>query len=191
MYYHRVKNRKIIISIWEFTRLYLVRVLIARNRLPFWQFVTKLSNRATFDALAFLVIKCFGHLSIGPILGDKDPWREGNIHETLIRCPMSSLSCVSVFPRATEHIFWPRNHYFQLTDPWDMRKKRIFFSKFSSLRFLYAFFDFFPFITLVIFWFQSTGHSFSPRDVIFGLREPCTTRNWRPLTFFENSIFYG
>ena len=122
-----------------------MRVPIARNRLPFWQFVTKLSNRATFDALAFLVIKCFGHLSIGPILGDKDPWREGNIHETLIRCPMSSLSCVSVFPRATEHIFWPRNHYFQLTDPWDMRKKRIFF-KILFFSTFYRYFYFFPLI---------------------------------------------
>ena len=34
-----------------------------------------------------------------------------------------------------------------------------------------------PYITLVFFWFQDTGHSFSPRNVIFGLREPCTIRN--------------
>ena len=31
-------------------------------------------------------------------------------------------------------------------------------------------------ITLVNFWFQATGHSFSPRDVIFVLRGPFTIR---------------
>ena len=53
------------------------------------------------------------------------------------------------------------------------------------------FLDFFPYtsITLVIFWFQATGHRFSPRNVMFGLREPCTIIDWRLLTFFENSIF--
>ena len=50
---------------------------------------------------------------------------------------------------------------------------------------------FFPYITLVNFWFQASGHSFSPRIVIFGLSEPCTIENWRLLKFFENSIFYG
>ena len=30
---------------------------------------------------------------------------------------------------------------------------------------------FFPYITLVNFWFQASGHSFSPRIVIFGLSE--------------------
>ena len=53
--------------------------------------------------------------------------------------------------------------------------------KFSYLRFLWAFFDFCPYITFVNFLFQATGHSFSPRNVIFGLREPCTKRNWRLL----------
>ena len=38
-------------------------------------------------------------------------------------------------------------------------------------------FDFFPYITLVFFLFQGTGHNFSPRNVIFGLREPCTIEN--------------
>ena len=27
--------------------------------------------------------------------------------------------------QATTHIFWPRNLIFGLSDPWDMRKKRI------------------------------------------------------------------
>ena len=40
-----------------------------------------------------------------------------------------------------------------------------------------AFFDFFPYMTPVFFLFQATGHSFSSRNVIFGLREPCTIRN--------------
>ena len=38
-------------------------------------------------------------------------------------------------------------------------------------------FVFSPYITLVNVWFQATGHNFSPRNVIFGLREPCTIRN--------------
>ena len=46
-------------------------------------------------------------------------------------------------------------------------------------------------VRLVIFCFQATGHSFSCRNMIFGLRELCTIGNWRLLTFFENSIFYG
>ena len=37
-------------------------------------------------------------------------------------------------------------------------------------------FRFFPYITLVNFWFQATGHTFSPRYVIFGLRGPFTIR---------------
>merc|ERR1711923_179415 len=87
--------------------------------------------------------------------------------------------CLSVCAQATGHTFWPRYLIFGLSDPWDMRKKRIFFV-FRNLHF-YAFyrhfFDFFPYITLVNFWFQATRHSFSPRNMIFGLREPCTIRN--------------
>ena len=44
------------------------------------------------------------------------------------------------------------------------------------LRFLLAFFVFFPYITLVNICFQYTGHSFSPSDLIFGLGGPFTTR---------------
>ena len=36
---------------------------------------------------------------------------------------------------------------------------------------------FLTYITLVNICFQATGHSFSPRNVIFGLREPCTIKN--------------
>ena len=64
------------------------------------------------------------------------------------------------------------------------------FSKFSFLPFLWAFFDFFPYITLVNFCFQSTGHSFWLRDVIFWLIWPFTNRKKRLLKHFENSIFY-
>ena len=35
----------------------------------------------------------------------------------------------------------------------------------------------------------STGHNLSPMYVIFWLRERCTIRNGRLLTFFENSCF--
>ena len=35
---------------------------------------------------------------------------------------------------------------------------------------------YFPYITLVNFCFQATGHSFSPRDMIFGLRGPFNIR---------------
>ena len=51
------------------------------------------------------------------------------------------------------------------------------FSKFSFVTLFMDIFRFFPYITLVNFGFQATGHSFSPRNVIFGLREPSTTRN--------------
>ena len=53
---------------------------------------------------------------------------------------LSVCLCVrpSVRERATGHTFTPRNLIFGLNDPWDMRKKKIFFcfSKFSFLRFL-------------------------------------------------------
>ena len=78
----------------------------------------------------------------------------------------------------------------RLSDPWDMRKKNAFFRNFRFYAF-YRHFSIFPYITLVNFWFQASGHSFTPRIVIFGLSERCTIENWRLLKFFENSIFYG
>ena len=36
-------------------------------------------------------------------------------------------------------------------------------------------------IILVNYLFQATGHSFSHRNVIFGLREPCTIKIEGPL----------
>ena len=86
------------------------------------------------------------------------------------------------------HIFWPRNLIFGLSHPWDMRKKHIFcFSKCSFLHFLWALFEFFPLYNTSIFLFQ-VCYGFSPRNVIFRLREPCTIQTWRLLTLFENSI---
>ena len=95
--------------------------------------------------------------------------------------------CVSVCRRATEHIFWPRNLIFGLSNHWDMRKKRIsfVFRNFQFYAFYRRFSIFFSYITLVKFWFQGTGHSFSPRNRIFGLREPCTIRNWRLWIFLK------
>ena len=64
-----------------------------------------------------------------------------------------------------------------------------FFEIFIFLRFSLAFFDIFPYITLINLWFHATRHSFSPRNVIFGLREPCTV--WKLKTFenFQNFHF--
>ena len=52
---------------------------------------------------------------------------------------------------------------------------KVFFFFFTTLPPHYS--RFFPHITLVNFGFHATGVSFSPRNVIFGLREPCTIRN--------------
>ena len=112
---------------------------------------------------------------IGSILDER--LKEKN-PETLKGCPQQSL-CVSVCVCGLQgHIFWPRNLIFGLNDPWDMRKKRIFlFFEIFIFTLFMDIFRFFPYITLVNFCFQATGHNFSPRDMIFGLREPCTIRN--------------
>jgi len=100
--------------------------------------------------------------------------------------------CVSLCTRATDHSFRVRNLIFGLSDPWNIRKKRFFlFFEIFIFTLSIGLFRFFPYITLVHFLFQATGHIFSPRNVIFGLREPCSIQNWRLLTFFENSIFHG
>ena len=57
------------------------------------------------------------------------------------------------------------------------RKKSIFFIEIFIFTLFIGIFRFFPYITLVNFWFQASGHSFSPRIVIFGLSEPCTIEN--------------
>ena len=46
-----------------------------------------------------------------------------------------------------------------------MRKKRIFlFFEIFIFTLFIGIFQFFPYITLVNFWFQATGHSFSPNE---------------------------
>ena len=58
-----------------------------------------------------------------------------------------------------------------------MRKNAFFLEIFIPTLFI-GIFRFFPYITLVIFFcFQATGHSFSCRNMIFGLRESCTIGN--------------
>ena len=136
-------------------------------------------------------------LLIGPILDERlkgkilKPWKGALSSQSV--CPSVCLSVrLSVCERATGQTFWPRNLIFGLSDPWDMRKKRIFlFFEIFIFTLFIGIFRFFPYITIVNFWFQASGHSFSPRIVIFGLSEPCTIENWRLLTFFENSILYG
>ena len=76
----------------------------------------------------------------------------------------------------------------KILKPWKGVHSFLFFEIFIFTLFI-GIFQFFPYITLVNLCFQATGHSFSCRNMIFGLREPCTIRNWRLLTFFENSIF--
>ena len=90
----------------------------------------------------------------------------------------SYITLVKFWFQGTGHSFSPRNLIFGLSDPWDMRKKRffLFFEIFIFTLFI-GIFRFFPYITLVNFWFQASGHSFSPRIVIFGLSEPCTIEN--------------
>ena len=131
-------------------------------------------NQPVFPVTYMLIIR--------PILDNRlkekilKPWK----------CAQSSHSvCVCVCTRATDHSFWVRNLIFGLSDPWNIRKKRIFlFFEIFIFTLFIGIFRFFPYIPLVNFLFQATGHSFSPRNVIFGLREPCSIENWRLLTFF-------
>ena len=116
-----------------------------------------------------------------------------NWTDTLKGCPLFSRSCVSIRPFAgyISHL-WPRNLYFWLEWSFGHEKEThfLFFEIFILTLFI-GIFRFFSLYNTSIFCFQATGHNFSPRDMIFGLREPCTIENWRLLTFFENSIFYG
>ena len=126
------------------------------------------------------------HILIGPILDDRlkeNSWNPERVPSVVTLCVCLSVClcvCLCVCAQATGHTFWPRNLIFGLSDPWDMRKKRIFlFFEIFIFTLFIGIFRFFPYITLVNFWFQASGHSFSPRIVIFGLSEPCTIENWR------------
>ena len=119
-------------------------------------------------------------LLIGPILHDR-------LKEKLLKSGKGALCFHFRVCPSVRHTFWPRNLIFGLSDPWDMRKKTHFFLFFEIVIFT-PFFDFrfFPYITLVNFCFQATGHSFSPSNVIFW---PLEIK--RLLNCFENSMFYG
>ena len=77
------------------------------------------------------------------------------------------------------------------------RPKNYFFcfSKFSFLRFLQTFFDFFSYTTLVNFCLsvcpRATGHTFWPRNLIFGLNDPWDMRKKSFFLFFRNFHFYA
>ena len=79
--------------------------------------------------------------------------------------------CLCVCSRATEHTCWPWNLIFGLNDPWDMKKKLflLMFEIFIFTLFI-GIFQLCPYIALLHFGFPATGHSYSHRDVIFGLR---------------------
>ena len=133
----------------------------------------------------------------GPILDDRlkekslRPWKGAlSIHFRVCVSVCLSVS-LCLCTRATDHSCWGRNLIFGQSDPWDIRKKRtfLFFEIFIFTLFI-GIFRFFPYITLVNFWFQATGHSFSPGNMIFGLREPCIIRNWRLLLFFSLSDLF-
>ena len=114
-----------------------------------------------------------------------------NWTDTLKGCPLFSRSCVSIRPFAgyISHL-WPRNLYFWLE--WSLgheKETHFLFFEIFILTLLLAFFIF-P-ITLVTFCFQATGHSFSPRNVVFGLRGPYTIRKLRLLKITENYFFYS
>ena len=56
----------------------------------------------------------------------------------------------------------------------EKKKHFLFFGIFIFTLFI-GIFRFFPYIILVNFSFQATGHSLSSRIMIFGLREPCNS----------------
>ena len=71
------------------------------------------------------------------------PWKSAHSSHSVCLCV-----CVSVCKQDTGHTFWPRNLIFGLSDPWDMRKNRIF-----------LFFKIFIF-TLFIFSLYNTSNFF-------------------------------
>ena len=98
-------------------------------------------------------------------------WRKNILKPSVLCIHFRVYLCVYVSVRGLQSTPFDIGTYFLGWVILGTGEKRIFLSsKFSFLRFLLSFFDFFPYITLVKFLFQANGHSFSPRTVIFGLR---------------------
>ena len=98
--------------------------------------------------------------------------------------------CLRVCKQAKGHILGPRNLFLVILVAWE---KGAFFRNFNFYIFI-VIFRFFHYTSLVNFGFQATGHSFSPRNMIFGGREPCTIKNWKLWNVFRKfhfSIFKG
>ena len=118
-------------------------------------------------------------------------WRENSWNPERVPSVFTFVSvCPFLRTRATDHSFWPRNLIFGSSDPWDMRKKRIFlFFEIFIFTLFIGIFRFFPYITLVHFLFQATGHSFTPRNVIFWVEWSLGYKKETHFFFFEIFIF--
>ena len=125
------------------------------------------------------------HSLFGSILDDRlkekllKPWK--GAHSSHFRVCVCVCVCVSVYTRATEHSFWPRNIFFGLSDPWDMRKKLTYFSVFRIFRFL-------PLCNTSKFFVSSyRSHCFTYIRQIFQLHQ-----NWyierKKTLFWENKL---
>ena len=133
-----------------------------------------------------LVSRVTDRLSIGPILDDRlkekilKPWK-GALSSHSVCLSVCLSVCPSVCERPTGYTFWPRNLIFGQNDLWDMKKHTFFF--FFRIFIFTLFIDifrFFPYITLVNFCLsvcsRVTGHTFWPRNLIFGLIDPWDMR---------------
>ena len=89
------------------------------------------------------------------------------------------------FP-SPHHTFWPSNLVFM--GGWSLGHEKE--THFCLRNFhLYAFYsDCFQFLPLynTSILFQATGHTFSTRNMIFGLREPLTIRQFFNISFFAD-----
>ena len=115
----------------------------------------------------------FHNQGIAPILDDRLKEKSWNPERvpTVVTLSVRLSVRLSVCKHATGHTFSTKNLIFGLNNPWDMRKKRIFlFFEIFIFSLFIGIFRFFPYITLVNFWFQASGHSFLPRNLILGLR---------------------
>ena len=99
------------------------------------------------------------------------------------RCPVHVCLSVCVFAGYWAHLLtWEPNLWVERFLGHEKETYLFLFSKFSCLRFLLVFFDFFPLYNTSKFWVSS---NFSPRNVIFRSREPCIISNWRFFHFLQ------